>query len=286
LTILHNHLNTRTFLVGERISLADIVVAMTVLRLYTMVFDPGFRKPFGNVTRWFLTIVNQPQAHKIVGDVVLCEKMQVAAETAAPAAAATPAKKEEKPAAAAGHGGEDAGEGETEIKTKKGPNPLDLLPESKMVMDEWKRTYSNTKKIKEEAMTWFWTHYDPEGYSIYASEYKYNDELGALFKTCNLVGGFVQRLDPLRKYGFGSLLIFGDEESDPKRYQVAGVWLFRGTEIPVEMKENEDAVHHNFRKLDPVNNEQDKKLVEDFWAWEGSFGGNRLKFLDEGRVFK
>ena len=38
-------------------------------------FLPNFRKPFGNVNRWFSTVVNQPQVKKVVGAVVLCEKM-------------------------------------------------------------------------------------------------------------------------------------------------------------------------------------------------------------------
>jgi len=132
-------------------------------------------------------------------------------------------------------------------------------------------------------MPWFWEHYDPEGYSIYLSTYKYNDELNALFKTCNLVGGFLQRLDPLRKYGFGSVLIFGDEENN--KYEITGVWLFRGTTMPPEMSENEEAAHYNFKKLEPTTNADDKKLVEDFWAWEGDFGGRKLPML-QGKNFK
>ena len=34
-----------------------------------------FRKPFGNVNRWFTTIVNQPQVKKVVGAIKLAEKM-------------------------------------------------------------------------------------------------------------------------------------------------------------------------------------------------------------------
>ena len=37
LTVLNQHLNTRTFLVGERISLADITVACSMLWLYKQV---------------------------------------------------------------------------------------------------------------------------------------------------------------------------------------------------------------------------------------------------------
>merc|ERR1712119_221426 len=75
MTALNDQLLHHTYLVGERVTLADIVVACTMLSLYQNVLDPGFRKPFGNVNRWFTTIVNQPQVKKVVGTVKLAEKM-------------------------------------------------------------------------------------------------------------------------------------------------------------------------------------------------------------------
>merc|ERR1711976_1077479 len=75
MTTLNDHLLHHTFLVGERVTLADIVVACTMLSLYQNVLDPGFRKSFGNVNRWFTTIINQPQVKKVVGAVALAEKM-------------------------------------------------------------------------------------------------------------------------------------------------------------------------------------------------------------------
>merc|ERR1712083_181691 len=72
---LNDLLLTRTFLVGERISLADIAVACTLLNLYKHVLDPSFRKPFLNVTRWFTTVINQPNAKAVIGSFTLCSKM-------------------------------------------------------------------------------------------------------------------------------------------------------------------------------------------------------------------
>ena len=37
--------------------------------------EPSFRASYGNVNRWFTTVVNQPQFKNVVGNVVLCEKM-------------------------------------------------------------------------------------------------------------------------------------------------------------------------------------------------------------------
>jgi len=39
------------------------------------VLEPSFRQPYPNVTRWFLTCVNQPQFKAVLGDLKLCEKM-------------------------------------------------------------------------------------------------------------------------------------------------------------------------------------------------------------------
>merc|ERR1712024_260287 len=75
LKTLNEHLLTRTFLVGERLSLADIAVACTMLSLYKQVLEPAFRKPFVNVTRWFNTVVNQPNVKAVLGEVTLCAKM-------------------------------------------------------------------------------------------------------------------------------------------------------------------------------------------------------------------
>merc|ERR1712061_454697 len=57
MTALNEHLLHHTYLVGERVTVADVVVACTMVSLYQNVLDPGFRKPFGNVNRWFTTIV-------------------------------------------------------------------------------------------------------------------------------------------------------------------------------------------------------------------------------------
>ncbi len=65
---------TKTFLVGERVTLADIAVCCNLLLLYKQVLDPKTREAYGNVNRWFMTCINQPQFKKVLGEVKLCEK--------------------------------------------------------------------------------------------------------------------------------------------------------------------------------------------------------------------
>jgi hypothetical protein len=69
----------------------------------------------------------------------------------------------------------------------------------------------------------FWEMYDPEGYSLWFCDYKHNDENQVTFVTMNKVGGFLQRMDFIRKYAFSKMCILG--ESPP--YSIKGVWLFR-----------------------------------------------------------
>jgi len=154
---------------------------------------------------------------------------------------------------------------------------MDFLPPSKFIMDEWKRKYSNTD-TRKEALPWFWENFDAEGYSIYFGEYKYNAELEKLFMTRNLVGGFIQRMDGVRKYCFGTFVLFGEE---PK-LEIACCLMFRGSEIPDIFKEIDDYELYTWTKPDHKDSKV-RELIQDFWAWEGSFGGRKAL---EAKTFK
>jgi elongation factor 1-gamma len=75
---LDSHLSKRTFLVRNRLTLADIVVSTSLLPGFVGLFDPGFRKALKNTNRWFMTCVNQPHFISVLGQVTLCEKKPVA----------------------------------------------------------------------------------------------------------------------------------------------------------------------------------------------------------------
>lgn len=175
LEILNNHLLHKTFMVTERVSLADIVLACTLSLCYSKIFDAEFRKNSPNVTRWYLTVVNQPEFKACYTVEPLCEKMLVY----------VPPKKEEKAPAPAPKAAEANDE---PAPAKKPKNPLDELPPSKMDLDNWKRTYSNYKeKDFYGVMTLFYEQFDPEGYSIYLCDYNFDSENTVGFKTNNLV---------------------------------------------------------------------------------------------------
>jgi elongation factor 1-gamma len=286
LGILDHHLLTRTYFVGNTVTLADIVLACSLLQLYEAVLEPAFRKDFINTNRWFTTVINQPQFKAVIGEVKLCEKMQAAPAKekkekqpkAEQKPKEQPAKKKEEPKKKEEEPQEEPEEDYEEKEEKKEKNPLDLLPKSPFVMDEWKRMYSNND-TRSVALPWFSDHFDKEGYSVFWCDYKYNDELEKIFMTNNLIGGFFQRLEKLHKYAFGSMLIFGEE---PK-LSVSGVWVFRGPDVPKEMAECDDYTNYEWRRSD-LSDPAQKKLFEDYLAWDGELGGK--KFSGSAKIFK
>merc|ERR1739848_792888 len=209
LEYLNTHLLSKTFLVGERVSLADIAVCCTMLSLFKTVLDPAFRKPFVNVTRWFTTVVNQPNVKAVLGQVTLCAKM---AEFDAKKFAEfsgkgdKKAEKKEKAPKQEQKKPEKKKEAEPEADIPAEPkkaDPFEKMPKGNFDLEEWKRFYSNNDE--PESVAWFWEHFDHENYSIWRGDYKYNDELTMVFMSCNLIGGFFQRLDKLNKNAFATM---------------------------------------------------------------------------------
>lgn len=74
LKILNQYLSTKTFLVGDSITLADIVVACTLVYPFKLVADEEFVKPYANVMKWFNTCVTQNEFARVIGQVQLCKK--------------------------------------------------------------------------------------------------------------------------------------------------------------------------------------------------------------------
>lgn len=278
LKILDEHLQTRTYLVGHKITLADIVIVSALADLYRLVFSPEFRAPYANLTRWFTTCINQPQFARVMGKVDFAAE-EKKAEAASGKQQQQKQQKEQKPKeqkeqkpkeqkpkeqAKPKESKTDSGAGdEEEPKPKKKANPLDALPPSAMIMDNTKRLYFEKRPNFAEFFTEFWGFFDAQGYSIYKSEYQYNSDNRIYFMTQNLVGGWFQRLEELGKYGFGSVVLLGKDE-DTAPFVVNGMWIFRGQDVPAEMKECPDSEYHKFTRLD-TSNVADRKLIENYF---------------------
>ncbi|CAG5129518.1 unnamed protein product, partial [Candidula unifasciata] len=296
LTILNNHFLTRTFAVGERVTLADISLACNLQSLYELVLDPEFRKPFPNVNRWFVTVVNQPQFKAVLGEVILATQMATfdakkyqEIHAGASAGAGDSKKKEKKPAqppqpkkekaAPAPKEAEPAAEEEEDEKPKESKDPFAALPKGTMNLDEFKRVYSN-QDILTEAIPYFWKNFDPEVYSIWYCEYTENLQGKLSFMVSNLVEGMFQRLDKLRKNAFGSMVILGEAKNN----SIAGLWFWRTQDLAFKLSPDWmiDYESYSWKKLDP-NSEETKDLVKKFFLQEGDFGG---KEVVDGKIFK
>lgn len=271
---LNSHLMANTYLVGHSVTLADIIMTCNLYLGYSRLMTKAFTAKFPHVERYFWTMVNQPNFRKILGEVKQTESVwpiQSSKKPVQPKDSSKPkeATKEEKKQPAKPKPEEPAEE-EEEAPKPKLKNPLDLLPPSKMVLDEWKRLYSNTKtNFREVALRGFWDMYDPEGYSLWFCEYKFNDENTVSFVTLNKVSGFLQRMDLARKYAFGKMLVVG---SHPP-YKAKGLWLFRGQEIPqFVLDECYDMELYEWTKVDVSDNVQKERvnaMIEDQEPFEG-----------------
>ena len=165
LNTLEAHLLTRTFVVGERITLADIHIAAAVLTAVSLTIDAETRSKLVNTIRHFETIANQPKLKDIFGEIEYVEKavqyVPPKKETKpAPAPAAPKEKKEKEKAKKEDEDEED--DGNLVPEEPKAKNPLDLLPKSSFNLEDWKRAYSNKDtRGPDGALEWFYAKYVP-----------------------------------------------------------------------------------------------------------------------------
>lgn len=196
--VFEQHLLVNTFLVGERITLADIFAVGIVSRGFEYLFDKKWREENPNVTRWFETIHNQPIYTAIVAKPLFIDE---ALKNQAPVKKDQPLKKEKEPAPKAApnpKAKEVDDEEEEDQPAPKPKHPLEALPKPTLVLDDWKRKYSN-EETREVALPWFWENFKAEEYSIWRLDYKYNDELTMTFMTSNLIGKLTLEVD-ISKY--------------------------------------------------------------------------------------
>ncbi|KAL1138404.1 hypothetical protein AAG570_008468, partial [Ranatra chinensis] len=287
LKFMNSHLLTRTYLVSESVTLADIVVTCTLLHLYQRVMEPNFRKAFPNVNRWFMTIINQPKVKAVIGDIKLCDKTPELPKKDKtpnkPARDQSSKKKDNKkqvqekaPEAAA----EELDETELALAAEpKSKDPFEALPKGTFNMDDFKRCYSNEEV--STSIPYFWEKFDADNYSIWLGEYKYNDELKKVFMSCNLITGMFQRLDKMRKNAFASVCLFGKDDDNT----ISGVWVWRGHDLAFQLSPDwqVDFESYQWSKLNP-SDASHKKMVEDYLAWTGKDKDGRP--FNQGKIFK
>ncbi|KAL8342412.1 hypothetical protein RB601_004969 [Gaeumannomyces tritici] len=277
ISVVEEHLKNNTFLVGERITLADLFSVGIIARGFEFFFDKQWRQEYPHTTRWYTTVYQQPIYSAVAPPMELLETPKLT--NTAPKKAEQPKKEAPKPKAAPAQGN-DEGEEEEEKPKPKAKHPCDLLPKASVPIDEWKRQYSNNPV--PAAMEWFWKNINFEEYSLWKVEYKYNEELGIPFMSCNLIGGFEQRLEASRKFLMGSASVYGDGKGS----FIQGAFVIRGQDHVQVFDVAPDWESYTFTKLDPTK-EEDKQYVRDEWEWERTVvrDGKEYPHYD-GKVFK
>jgi len=269
--VLDNHLKTRTFLVGERVSQADITVCTSLLQAFQLVLEPEFRKPFINVVRWCTTLVNQSQFKAVIGDFKFCES----------AASFDSARYNELHGGKKEGGKKEAAKGKKTAKAapkeeaKKAEEPQQPAGPPPFCMDLWKKTYRNSD-IKE-SIPFFWDNFDPTEYSIYRCDYQYLEDLPKEgFMCSNLISGMLQRLDCIRKVAFGLIAYFKVEDKVP--FRLSGVWFWKHTGNIFDGRTDLVGDHESYKwiKMDP-NNAKDKDWFNQFLECEGAFDGMKME---------
>lgn len=254
LEVIEASLSSQKQLAGSDYSLADIAVANSLVNPFRMVLDEATRSKFPALTAWFNDMLSKQDFSEVWGKIHLCRAQMPFPEPksakAKPAKKPAAPKKEAKPA-----------QEEAPAIPKKPVNPLDLLPPTPLILDEWKKLYSNHADLRE-CMQEFWKLFDKEGWSLWHCHYeKIEGECEKVYMTNNMLNGFLQRMEAMRKYSFGYLGIYGDEPD----LEIVGCFFWRGLTIPQEMIDHPQFEYYKTRQLDSENAD-DRALVEDYWC--------------------
>ena len=265
-----------TYLVGERLTLADIVSASLLIRGFDNLFDKEWRAANPNTARWFKTVFSHPIIKNVVGEYNFIEKaVQYTPPKKEKKQAAPAAKKEKAPAA------KKEVEDDVPAEAPKPKHPLEALGKPSAPLDEWKRVYSN-EETRETAIPWFWKNqYDPKEWSLWKVDFKYNDELTLTFMSNNQIGGFFARLSASTKYLFGCLVVYGENNNNG----ITGFLLVRGQDVIPAVDVAPDYESYEFTKLE--DSPETREFVDNMLAWDKPVIVNgEAREIADGKVFK
>jgi len=267
LKTLQQHLNLNTYLVGDSITLADIVMASALLYPFKFVLDANCRRRFPAVVRWFVTCVNQAEFKASMGEVTLCVKQLQPPKGAKGGKKGgkkkgqqpkkqqkkkQPKKKQQKKPA--------------EAKKEEKPDPVKALKKMKrssFSMMAWFREYMTYQPNKfMNAMPYFWQNFDKEGFSIWAMKYNYNEDNRFDFIASNTMRGLMQRCDELVKPNlvFINCITFKPEGSST--YHIEGACIIRGSAIEPLLETNPSSGSYSFTKLNPDDEAERTKFEQ------------------------
>lgn len=262
-----------TFLVGERLTVADLFAASCFYRCFTLIFGKKWRSEHPVFMRWFNTVVKTEYLAYFFDTLKYVDE---------PVKPPMPAKKEKKQTEQPKKAEAKKEEKPADAPAPKPKHPLEALGKPALALDEWKRVYSN-KETREEALPYFWnTFYNDNDWSLWKVDYKYNDELTLTFMSNNLVGGFFNRLTGSTKYMFGCAVVYGENNSNG----IVGAFLVRGQDAIPAFNVAPDWESYSYTKLDSSKPE-DRAFVDNMWAWDQPVEVNgEKKEIADGKVLK
>ncbi|KAH7325514.1 elongation factor 1-gamma [Rhizoctonia solani] len=271
LAVANLHLTHNTFLLPtNRITLADITLASVLQMGFETILGAKEREHYPALVRLFDTVANQPKLKDIFGTTNYVDtpiQYVPPKKEKAPAAPAAPkAPKEKKPVE------KDDDDDEPLVPAEpKAKNPLDDLPKSAFNLEDWKRAYSNMDtRGAGGSLEWFYEKFDPEGFSIWRVDFKYNEELTQTFMSSNQIGGFFNRLEASKKYLFGSVGVLGETNNS----RISGAFILRGQDFKPVVDVAPDWESYEYKKIDLANPE-DKAFFEAALAWDLEIDGKK-----------
>lgn len=234
----------KDFFVGDAITIADIKVAGICVLPFRVLMDPGTSKQIPNLLAHFERISGNESFKKFFGTTHVAKRPIKIQFT-----------KEEK----------KVKEEKKQAPKKAEPKPkskLETLPPTTMDLNEFKYWFINHTD-RDAAFDEFYTSkLDKEGWSFWELNYiKYPGEGEQLWKTNNLLNGFIQRAEPFGKWSYGVQMIYGEEPN----LDMKGVWMWRGHEIPQELKDHAQFDYYTTKKLD-IDNAEDRAYIKDVWT--------------------
>lgn len=243
--LLENLLGENEHFVGDSVTIADIRVASLLLYPFKLLMDPGTAKTIPNLirfmTKWlenekFVAVFGRNHIAKRPIKVNLLKEEKKKVEEV---------KAEPKPKPA-----------------KKAADPLEELPPTSINLNEFKFWYINHPDKVAAFDEFIDTKFDRAGWSFWDLKYiKYKTEGKELYKTNNLLNGFLQRAEGFNKYSFGVHMIYGDEPD----LNIKGIWMWRGLEVPQQMKDHPQFEFYDSRKMD-IDNPEDRAYIKDMWT--------------------
>eukprot|EP00768_Dysnectes_brevis_P007183 gnl/Dysnectes_brevis/596_a658_6839.p1 GENE.gnl/Dysnectes_brevis/596_a658_6839~~gnl/Dysnectes_brevis/596_a658_6839.p1 ORF type:complete len:403 (+),score=187.52 gnl/Dysnectes_brevis/596_a658_6839:43-1251(+) len=253
LTKVNEILISSTFLVGHRVTIADVLLTCALSPAMAMLLGPKQREALPNLVRWFMTVRHNAAVKEVLGEIELCVTPLPDHPPKKAKAKKEPKKKE--------------AQAPKKAKAKKEAKPK--RPVFAFAMYDWKKEYANEFDTWKE---YFWPKWETEAkpqFSMYSCVLENPESVAACkadWKAANLVSMWVQRLtaNKINKNGFGNVVVTKVDGEDFHR--VVGVMMLPGTELPEDLVECPGSSSYVWKRIDDVEGHVD--FINKVWDWD------------------